>query len=600
MSEPMTCLTDRRSFFKALAAAWPLARLRAQNVVGGKSRRKVAMVCPTASLDEFRRLADFCAGNGITHLEIADMPKARWQWVDPNDPYPNWGMLHASLFKIAVPEALRPFIPGDTPRRSLELLSRRGEILHKLGLKATWFGADPMWLPEAVYAAHPEWRGPRCQWPPRSSGNYYAPCIDRPEVLEMYRKSTAEVCRAAPFEQFTFLTNDSGAGICWHPGLYPGVNGPEFCQNRTMADRMNGFARALQAGAQDAGLDADILIAGFSRMAGNEQRRRVGAGTEYRYGSNTFPVLGIPQPCAFAEQLETVFAAPEADWRLTVGDMSMNPLFDLIREFRRKPAKGVLQRVQALSAVAASEAGEEGGPNLLRAWECIGRAVDSLRPYEKGGPILLLGSINQRWLVRPLVPFPLELKPAEKDYYRKFQFQAWSEQRAANLMDTQGNVMIFGPASTWLAAKMFDEAVRNLLLARDALRPFLTAHPADSAHQGLPALDARLHALILVIRNAKYTAQYQEFLERFDQAPSSRPDQQWGRPIPADGMKIVEDDMANTKELIALLESAPVRLLACAPTAQEEDVFLFNPDLVSQLRRKIEISNSHLPEHKRF
>ena len=69
---------------------------------------------------------------------------------------------------------------------------------------------------------------------------------------------------------------------------------------------------------------------------------------------------------------------------------------------------------------------------------------------------------------------------------------------------------------------------------------------------------------------------------------------------PARGMKIAEDDMDNTRQLIALLKSTKVQVFATAPTAAEEDVFLFNPDLIGQLHKKIEITRRHLPEHIRL
>lgn len=51
--------------------------------------------------------------------------------------------------------------------------------------------------------------------------------------------------------------------------------------------------------------------------------------------------------------------------------------------------------------------------------------------------MLYLGCVQQRWLTRPFVPFPEELKPEDRDYYRKFLFQARTEEHANNLADLQ-------------------------------------------------------------------------------------------------------------------------------------------------------------------
>jgi hypothetical protein len=612
MSEEMKL--KRRAFVSCVASLWPLAALRPQAARAAAAARKVTVSCPTATLEEFRRLTDLCVELGVTHVDITDdLPRSRWQWeLDLNDPYANWSMGRAMLFKIAVPEALRAWIPADYARRATDIITRRGEILRKLGLKASYSGAEPMWLPDGVYAAHPDWRGPRVQYVARARRDYWAPCVDRPEVLAMYRKAVADVCRMAPFEEFTFLTNDSGAGICWHPHLayYAGINGPEWCKDRPLADRIQGFMAALQAGARDAGLEADIRIAGQTQAAGKERPAR-GAGV----ARNLFPVIGIPQPFAFAEQLEDVFADPEADWRFSIPSgvggggwgvagavVSASASFDLVREFRKQPAKGAVARIQTLSTVAAHEVGPEAGPFLLRTWECIGRAVDSIKQLANGGPILVLGSVHQRWLVRPLVPYPLQLKPEEKDYYRKFQFQARTEEHAANLMDCQSTYIIYGPAGTWLAGRLFEDAILNLEAAREALKGAM-ANAAGTARDNLTALDLRLQALVFVIQNAIYTSRYQEFLDRFLPGAISQPDRlhlaygglQYA--VPAEGIKIVEADIENTRKFIELLKSSSVPIISTAPTRQEEDVFTYGPDLIDQLQRKIDISYRHLPDH---
>jgi hypothetical protein len=358
---------------------------------------------------------------------------------------------------------------------------------------------------------------------------------------------------------------------------------------------------AIQDGARAAGLEAEISIAG-QRLGGRNQVRRpsfrAGFGV-YFYWANTYPVIEIPQPFAFAEQLEQVFRNPTANWSFSIPSVSSFASFDLLREFRKKPADGIVARIQALNTVATHQAGPGAADSLLKAWEQIGRAVDSLKHIESGGPVLTLGSVNQRWLVRPLVPFPLELKPEEKDYYRKFQFQARSEELAANLMDCQATYLISGRNGTWLASKLLNNAVRNLQAASQFSQQAAERAKDQPARDEMKALELRLRALICVVKNALLTARYQEFLDRAKPGTAGLPDQ-LPKGTPAEALKITEADIENTKELIGLLESAPVPLLQMASTPQEEDVFTFGPDLVQQLRRKIEITRNHLPEHQRL
>jgi hypothetical protein len=198
-----------------------------------------------------------------------------------------------------------------------------------------------------------------------------------------------------------------------------------------------------------------------------------------------------------------------------------------------------------------------------------------------------------------LVPFPLALKPEEKDYYRKFQFQARSEEDAANMMDCQGTMLITGRNGTWLASNLFDTAIRHLQSASQSAGQAAERAKDKPARDEMKALELRLRALTCVVRNAMLTARYQVFLDRAKARNTELADQMIGpKGTPEEAVRTIEADIENTKELIKLLESSPVPLLDMASTPQEEDVFTFGPDLVQQLRRKIEITSNHLREHQ--
>src|SRR5690606_38094007 len=98
----------------------------------------------------------------------------------------------------------------------------------------------------------------RCEHPRRARNYYYSPCIDNAEILDMYRQGMADLVREMDIEYLFIHTNDSGGGICWSNGLYPGANGPASCKERPMADRILGFVNALTEGAASAGKQVDI------------------------------------------------------------------------------------------------------------------------------------------------------------------------------------------------------------------------------------------------------------------------------------------------------------------------------------------------------
>ena len=608
--------------------------------------RKAILSSHTRTPEEFERLADLALELGFTHVVVSPLPKPRWQLrLDSSDPYPQWGLRYPSIFNVGMPEELGDWLSREHSQRCMELLAKRGEILKRRGLKAAFGGCDPMWFPEAAYQAHPEWRGPRCEHPARAKRPYHAPCIDHPEILAMYRAAVTRMCRAAPIELFELKANDSGAGICWSETLYPGPNGPEHCRHRSYAQRVVGFLAAIQDGARDAGLCAQVEInfrttPAESEMAwphllegqvvgGKDHHGRIarvgvgfctylGRGTgktvtgpgpnvicatfgNYSYASHTYPVVDIPQLSLYAEQLQRHVGA-DADLLVYLPSVHCAELIDLVRGFRKRPFDCRQAGTKAIAAVAEQRVGAAAAPMLLEAWEHIRRAVDeSLSQIQYGGPLFTLGAVSQRWLVRPLVPFPFQLTPDEKDYYRKHQFQARSEEQAADLMDLQGVYLIRGADGTRQATVLLDSAIDQLQAARSSLRQALPACTDAAARRDVTVLDLRLAALICVTRNAIQTAKYQEFLDRCgptakDRQPiSGRVDG-----IPGEASRIIEADIENTKELIALLESAPAPLLDTASEKPEEDVFTLGPDLVEQLRKKIQLTLAHRADHRRL
>jgi hypothetical protein len=576
--------------------------------------RKILFSAPTSSIEEFRAFAKAADELGATHVYLSDLPKSRWLWdLDRNDPYPNWGMLMATIFKVVIPPELQGFLPADYARNNLEIIRQRSAVLKELGLKAAFSGKEPAYLPEPVFQAHPDWRGPRCEHPRRSRHAYYSLCIDRPEVLSMYRRAVADLCRVAPIELFSFLTNDSGSGICWSVSLYPGQNGPAWCRERPYADRVVGFLTAVQEGARTAGQDAE---ASFNYGSGYISQAEIASVNPYLrpgqaingkskdglapmttvgynfYDSWTNPVLGIPQVMRFAEQLEAAGSDERANVNVVLNEPRSPELFALFGEFQKKPFRGLMGRMQAVQAVAAKMAGEENAEALMGVWEKIDRAVGSVRSMG-GDPIMLVGTVNQRWITRPLVPFPLELKPEEKDYFRKFQFQANSEEEAADLMNLQGFEMINGFSGSLLASNLFNQAIRYL---ESAVKDLAELREKVSDKSAVDALKLRLRVLSCFYRNARNVIQYQDILDRTDYEHPPKEENIY----PMDGnqklreiQNVTRAEIDNTNELVGLLESAKVPLVEVAPSAAEEDIFLIGPNIVEQLRKKVEIMLRH-------
>ena len=581
------------------------------------------------SMDRFRAFAETAAEMGATHVTVSDLPGARWQCEDPRDPHPQWAswpiwsMHNASLFKVAVPPALEPWLPADEASANLELIAERCRILRSLGLRATFAGGDPMWLPEGVYQAHPEWRGARGDLLRISRLPYFSPNVDHPDVLAMFRWSAAQLLKHAPeVDLYSVFTNDSTGGLNWTPS-YPGPNGPDDTRTRPLPDRVVGFLSAVQDGARDAGceLDGHLQICGVSdptairaalqpgQYVANADRDgnllSVGAGgANCWFGNHVYPVVGIPKVFAFAEELESAFHGQARYTGVGFGPGVQALLVDICRAYQASPTSGPASRMAMLRGVAASRVGDDHAENLLTVWQQIERAVENIRHCRGKGyaSLLLVGPGMMRWLTMPLVPDPTGLCPDEKQFWQTARV-AKTEVEAVSYHSLLGTPGIIGSAAAWMARNSLAEAMR---LAKDAAggAEALAGKAVDeSAEEELTAMSYSLRALACAALTCKNFIDYEEALAQRGPHDSEvvfrDPDYGSGE-INRGSYElrlVARSEADNAVALATLVETAPAPVLALAPTDEEEDSFLFAPAVADQLRRKARIMMDHWPEY---
>jgi hypothetical protein len=209
-----------------------------------------------------------------------------------------------------------------------------------------------------------------------------------------------------------------------------------------------------------------------------------------------------------------------------------------------------------------------------------------------GGTIFYLGSVQQRWLTRPLVPFPSELKPEEKEYYRKFQFQARTEKDADNLADLQASVIYSGWSGRHHVSRILREVESRVSTARRI------ASKLDD-----PMLAKRLDVFACLIRNARNCVSYQAQLDRVRELgikPERRPvggtQSGWDRQLM---LETARAEIDNTARLMQILRTSPEPLMHLAASKAEEDIRVLGPDLIAQLQKKLDIMNAHWEDYER-
>jgi hypothetical protein len=589
--------------------------------------KSIIFGCHSENLADFESFARRAKQSGATHIVITaeDLPWAAWQMDTPGDPYPAWAMSNVGLLKVSPPEALKPFLPAGYPVTVMGILRSRCTVLRKLGLRAAFTTFEPQILPERVYEAHPLWRGPQVDHPLRSRVPRFAPSIDNPEVLALYRESIRTLLAACPeIEILSLHTNDSGSGMSWSGGLYQGPNGSSLTRDKKMYQRYRDFFESLQAGAADARpgkleIDAEWvresapeLIAGrlgpgmaVANLEGpGATPYKADAGFLLDYFYPFYPAQGIPLPVRYLEELEEASKSAAPRLFYLIGDRFNRDLYLQIYDaFAANPTQDEVSRMRMLRSIAAERAGELGAPALLDAWLAINRVQRDTDILNFGGTTFYIGSVHQRWLTRPFVPFPEELTVQETMYYRKYQFQARSEDRARDLGDLQGTRQYQGLGGWAVSNKLFVRMLSELNRARADLRTIGESAGADRK-QGLELLDARLRVFQILVDNCRDAIEFQYRLDLARNGRLSRPVEFQEDLTDIPDWRAIKDvarrEIDNSSVLIDLLQSQKAPLIELAKTSEEENIRMLGPDLIDQLRKRVKIMIAHWEDYERL
>ena len=584
--------------------------------------KTVVFGCHSESLADFENFARRAKESGATHIVITaeDLPWAMWQMDTPGDPYPAWAVSNVGLLKVSPPEALKPFLPQDYSDKVFEILKARCAVLRKLGLKAAFTTFEPQILPERVYEAHPLWRGPQVDHPLRSRVPRFAPSIDNPEVLALYRESIRALLKVCPeIEILSLHTNDSGSGMSWSGGLYQGPNGSALTRGKQMYQRYHDFFASLQAGAADARpgkfeIDAEWvresapeLIAGklgpgmaVANLEGpGATPYKADAGFLLDYFYPFYPAQGIPLAVRYLEELEDAAKSPAPRLFYLIGDRFNRELYlKIFDAFVAKPTRDEVSRMQLLRGLAVEIAGENGASALLDAWVAIQRVQRDTDILNFGGTTFYIGGVHQRWLTRPFVPFPEALSPAETQYYRKFQFQARSEERARDLGDLQGTRQYQGLGGMAVSNNLYVRMLADLERARRDIRTI------REGRQHFDVLDTRLRVFEILVDNCRDAIEYQYRLDLAKSGKLSRPIEFQEDLTDIRDYRAIKDiarrEIDNSTVLIELLQSQKAPLIEMAKTSGEENIRVLGPDLVDQLRKRINIMITHWEDYEKL
>lgn len=575
---------------------------------------KIIFSSPYENRKDFEDFAKKAKEAGATHVNISnDIPLAFWQYDTPGDPYPAWYVMRGNLLKVFPPEEIAKHIPEEYRKKVIKVLEDRCKILRKYDLKAYYNSSEPSVLPEAVFTEHPLWRGPKVDQPMRSNVPRWAPSIDNPEVQKLYRKATATMLKKFPeIDIFVMLTNDSGAGLGWSEGLYSGALGNTLYRNNTTTERIQFLFTAIRKGAADAGVDIDLRIRNTREKYPEKIAKQLSegmavenyegpdaspfsntAGVGSGYSNMFTPVIGIPQPDQFISSLAK--AKKSKAKRLFVGfsdHITRDFYFDLYKRVDNTELNDRNKELEFLKKIAVERVGQENADELLKLWLNIEKAAYTINLTHGGGRIFNLGSVHQRWLIRPFVPYPEEIPDSIAKTWQQYQFQAIPE-RINSLCDIQANNMYCG----WGAWRL----IRNILYP---VKDLLNESIKIAEKIGDDVLSRRMKIMICIVKNAENAISYQAQLDRVealgikpDEYIYSRTGNSWDRQRM---METARSEIDNTALLMQLLGNNPEQYMEIAPTKKQEDIKKYGPDIIKEMQLKINIMNNQWEDYERM
>lgn len=588
---------------------------------------KIVFGCYTNDIKDFEDFAIRAKKSGATYINLSneDLPFSKWEYDTENDPYPAWVITNMGLLKIATPAALRPYLPQDYAESVFSILEERCKVLRKHGLKAAFKTFEPQMLPEKVYTDHPLWRGPRVDHPSRSRVARWAPDIDNPEVLKLYGESLSILLKRCPeIEILSLTTNDSGTGLSWSDGLYDGSGGNTFYKYRRTDERLFSFFSVLIEAAKNKGAKLEIDIdntrenfpekiahnlsqgMAIEHIEGPEGKPFMSqVGFVMDYYEAFYPVMGLPNPVKFLEDLKAANNSGAKRLFVLLSDRFNKELyFKIYDKFNGNSTLNTISQNIFLKDIAKDKVGEPGSEQLLDVWLSLYEARKLLRLADFGGYTFYLGSVHQRWLTRPFVPFPEELKPQDRDYFRKYQFQAKSEEEANDMANTQATRIYAGLNASILMSRILGNVGNHVGHASSATCNLLKSDISPEQKKEFQLLDLRLRALNLMCNNANNAISYQAQLSHAKAIGiKPKPTPENSEPSGWERSSILETarmEIDNTALFIQLLESTNEVLIDLAPTKELEDIRRLGPDTKAQLKQKLRIMNERWLDYNRI
>jgi hypothetical protein len=345
-----------------------------------------------------------------------------------------------------------------------------------------------------------------------------------------------------------------------------------------------------------------------STAAGGGGGGRGGGGAARGGGRGARAGRGAPQPTDEGDlaQLPPATAPTSYPPRILVNLGDENTIdfnYRMTKASRGMQARNWIERLTNLRTFAASEVGENNADVLLETWNSLNGAEQNLNALNFGG-MLRFGHVLNRWITRPMVPFPMELTPAEKADWRPFLFQAKDEEQAMDLVDIQAMRMYEGWGAKMLFQRVIETTAPQVSSAARRIERMTPGIQDEKVRRYWELYAKRLDAAYCLLESADHMVSYQAHLDRIHQMdikPDPNPPlgqgSDWAR---SDMMELARKEIDTMINLRQILTSTKEPIIETADYPEEETIMMLGPNLADQIKHKIDIMNAHWRDYDRI
>lgn len=605
------------------------------------------------------RYAATLAESGFTHLEVnslqAHLPHEDFV---PFEYYPQFYTYAPGFNHFVDTELTRGIWPAFYLDANLNHLKSLAEIGRRYGLKPGVCMFEPRSMPERFFTKYPTLRGARVDHPFRSRLPRYTMAQDHPIVCRHYREALQALMRAVPdLSYMSVWTNDSGAGFEHTASLYVGRNGGPYMirewRNHDKVAEAAGqsivrYLHNLRAAAAEINPDFDVilriepfkvehdhikrgmnehvtweapslLVRGYalpyphpkypentgvagsifhSWLDADEAKplaasREQGAEPALNYAAsgvnNHEPLLGLPFPRLLHQKL-TAMRQLGLQRASCMGGLANAPqapywpnaaVIQAAQFFPEKPVDTVL------TEFATRCIGSEHANALTAAWREFEEAL-VWQPLV--GLYCVFGFCWQRTWDRPIVPDIEAIPASERAYYERHGCFQHNNPSLGDL----GKDVLFDLMTRESAAKMSGDMDRQLLPRVRRVRQKLEALVSQTSGQPqvvFADLRDRVRAYQHWATALRNVCAWCDCVYSYLATPRAA-----GRRAQQKRLQAVIDlDLANTRQLIELLETTKTEVLVLSQVA--DNTFMYGENLVENLRTKLRLTAKyrHLP-----